>query len=158
MEEIWKLWKEGYEWIGGKGCKRYNEPIFVSNLGNVRGRDVHTNPDGYQTVKYKNKYYKVHRLVAELFIPNPENKPEVDHINRNRNDNRVQNLRWATRSENMKNMKNNKMVINLNTGEISYFIDVVKKYKDGVLSQSIKHGWCYHGSYYDYADNYINAN
>ena len=42
----------------------------------------------------------VHRLIADNFIPNPDNKPHIDHINRIRTDNRISNLRWVTPSEN----------------------------------------------------------
>jgi len=56
----------------------------------------------------------VHRIVAQTFIPNPDNKPFIDHINRNGLDNRLENLRWATMSENNQNVgvqKNNKLGI-----------------------------------------------
>lgn len=60
---------------------------------------------GYYRVRVDGKIYRVHRLVAETFIPNPAGLPEIDHINRDRSDNRVENLRWATRSENTRNTK-----------------------------------------------------
>jgi len=49
------------------------------------------------------KNYKVHRLIAEAFHPNPGFKPEVDHIDRDRSNNFASNLRWATDTEQMGN-------------------------------------------------------
>lgn len=51
---------------------------------------------GYKVVVYKKKRYKVHRLVAETFIDNPDNLPFIDHIDRNPTNNSLENLRWAS--------------------------------------------------------------
>jgi len=76
------------------------------------------NRGGYHTVGLckdgKDKHFKVHRLVAIAYIPNPDNKPQVDHIDRVRTNNHVSNLRWATNQENCQNTivrKNNKLGI-----------------------------------------------
>ncbi|CAL5975634.1 Conserved_hypothetical protein [Hexamita inflata] len=55
----------------------------------------------------QNKYIKqlTHRLLAQTFIPNPNNLPLIDHINRDKQDNRIQNLRWVSNRDNTRNIK-----------------------------------------------------
>ena len=60
---------------------------------------------GYENIKLsknnKTYHFLVHRLVAEAFIPNPNNLPEINHKNKNRSDNRVENLEWCSRIDNL---------------------------------------------------------
>ena len=64
----------------------------------------HGNKRGYLFTQKNGKCYYAHRLVALAYIPNPENKEEVDHINNVVTDNRVENLRWVTPQENMRHV------------------------------------------------------
>ena len=87
-------------------------PVKGIKKGKIKGQ--YLNRVGYaMTVLVKNekrKYVLIHRLVAKAFIPNPENKPQVDHINGVKSDNRVENLRWATAKENKNNEVTKKLL------------------------------------------------
>ena len=78
--------------------KKYKTPKMLSISVNKGYCFVRLQKNG--TVKNK----LVHRLVAQSFIPNPDNKKEVNHINGDKSDNRLDNLEWSTRSENISHM------------------------------------------------------
>ena len=79
-----------------------------------------THTDGYKMIGLskdnKRKMFKIHRLIGIHYIPNPENKYSIDHINRDKTDNRVENLRWATRKEQIENRKEESLSKNNKSG------------------------------------------
>ena len=118
MQEEWKVLEE-------------NKNIEISSFGNVRrnGQKVtpYADPEGYLRCSIGGKTERVHRLVAKYFIPNPNNYNMVDHIDQDKTNNKVNNLRWTTPSENGKNAVYSKpryepiIGINVTTNEIKEF-------------------------------------
>lgn len=89
-----------------------------------------------------NKYFYVHRLVAESFIPNPENWQEVDHIDRNPQNNNVFNLRWVSSYQNNTNKvrKQIKLMETLENGVLVFFpsLNSVNDIAQQTLSDRVK--------------------
>ena len=81
--------------------------IEVTRDGRYRSNGVErvlsTNTRGYRQVKLKGKSLMLHQIIARVFIPNPDGKLQIDHIDGNQLNNSVHNLRWATSSENIRN-------------------------------------------------------
>ena len=163
----------------------------VSSLGRVRSVDRYiTTSAGYKAFKkgkilkiYENKKRKsymyidisdehsqkkqflVHRLVAMAFIPNPENKPHINHIDCNVKNNSVDNLEWVTAQENVdwmikcgrRRIANERPIVatNITTGEKTIFKSVMEAYRNGydrpTIRKAIKGTLCqYRGCIWEY--------
>jgi len=88
--------------------------------------------NGYRRVGLGNKKYYIHRVVGLTYIPNPDNKPIIDHIDGNKINNCLSNLRWATCSENSRNIINSEIV-----EPNIYFTGV--KYRVSIYRRNIKY-------------------
>lgn len=148
----------GEEWRDVPGLE---DVCMASNRGRIlsKGRNVRS---GYGTVKWKQPVLQkqqinrggysvvnvsvngvakprlVHRLLALTFIPNPENKPQIDHIDGNRSNNQLENLRWCTGSENMCNpiAKQHMKVVYKRPRPEKY--NPILCIKDGIVQKSYK--------------------
>lgn len=141
------------EWKQIDGFYNYE----VSSFGNVRLKDTYRKTvtgtrlykgkiiatseqkNGYLTVNMKNdssvwKTVSVHRLVAKTFIPNPENKREVNHVDGDKTNNNVSNLEWATAGENQRHARK----LGLNRTELNPLCRKVKCIQTGQEFESIE--------------------
>lgn len=119
--EVWKdvVGYEGLYAVSNKGrIKSLKRTVHhpINGKSNLSERLRTTNPskDGYCHISLNKESIisslTVHRIVAKAFIPNPQNKPQINHINGVRNDNRVENLEWVTGSENVRHAFKNGLV------------------------------------------------
>lgn len=134
MKEIWKN-IEGYE-------NRYE----ISNLGNIRNKQTKhifsqkINKYGYKIVRFRfrkqNKYFHelVHRLVAKAFISNPNNYPQVNHKDGNKQNNCIDNLEWCTAKQN----SNHAIENNLYQKNIIGILNYTNSLKIPVLQYDLK--------------------
>ena len=139
-----------------KDIKDYEGLYQISNYGNVKSlpkerrnrRGIYIQKEkllsltntstGYKKVELvkdgKRKGFKVHRLVAQAFIPNPDEKPQVNHIDGDKTNNYVDNLEWATASENSIHAYNTGL--NSNKKELNEN-EIVSMYMNGITKEDI---------------------
>jgi hypothetical protein len=149
-----------------KDIQGYEGIYQVSNLGNVKRINNKNNKNelvlkqfynvrGYYQIglyfNNKQKYYYVHRLIAQAFIPNPNNYPIINHINGIKSDNSIGNLEWCTYLHNIRhafstglniapigdNHKRSKKIIDTKTGEIYHSAITLSK-KLGVKRETLR--------------------
>lgn len=94
-KEIWK------EISGFEGEYAISSKGRVKNLKTGRILVANDNGAGYRRITLKGKHYSIHRLVALAFIPNPDNLPQVNHIDERKDNNDVSNLEWCSKSYNV---------------------------------------------------------
>lgn len=136
-----EIWKE---------VNNYEGSYWVSNLGRVKNRHGHILKPEYSNKGYacvqlrkdnKMKKHRVHRLVAEIFIPNPDGLPEVNHIDENKTHNRASNLEWCTHSQNMRAYISNHPNERKNNEQSVYCFDLDQEF-ESASTASVHTGVC----------------
>lgn len=123
LRKVYNLRNEEWKLVEG------TEDYYISNRGRFKRRthlgeslrSISVDPNGYCRVNIGHKKLRLHRLVAEAFLPNPDNLPVVDHLDTNKLNNDVSNLEWVTQQENVQRASD----MGLNThGGITYALAI----------------------------------
>ena len=133
MCEVWKQYNDTQYEVSSTGRVRSNNYL---GHGQTKELKCQLSEKGYKicylTIGGKTLTKRVHRLVAETFLPREEGKDEVNHINGDKQDNRIENLEWCTRIENMRHARR--------TGLMSGVDDYVKSVSKRIYSVDIDNG------------------
>lgn len=132
-----EIWKDIPDYEGlykisslGRIISSYTRKILSPTISGHKGKDYYAITLVKKGVK---KRFHIHKLVAIAFIPNPNNLPCIDHINTDRYDNRIENLRWCSFSQNNLNPKSNqkrfKQIVQIKNGSLTR---IYKSLKDAV--------------------------
>lgn len=170
---------EGEVW---KNIDKTNGRYKISSLGRVvsflnghKLLSIKTSKNGYMKINIaRNNKYKlsslVHRLVAEAFIPNPDNKPCIDHIDGDRSNNNVNNLSWVSYLENSLNpitlsrlrasvLINAKEILRIKDGEIENSFQSLREaerngFNRSIIQDCLKKGRTHKGYYWVLSSDY----
>ena len=113
--------------------------VYSTKYGKLKKRKLQTDNNGYKTIKLwnngKQKNYRVNRLVAETYIPNPDNFPQVNHIDEDKTNNNVSNLEWCSSQYNNEYSKAKSYIVeNVRTGERQTIYNLRAFCRDNELS------------------------
>lgn len=110
--------------------------VNYKRTGKMRELRPLMSKDGYVSVSLRvegrDKRFKIHRLIAQSFIDNPENKEQVNHKNFNRTDNDLSNLEWATAKENNNHARYRRKSNKLNEGKV---LEIRDKYRPHIYTR-----------------------
>ena len=150
LEGLYSISDNGEVWK----TTRCQHPFIIKHNLNSKGYHRVT-----LTVKGKRFILRVHRLVAQAFIPNPENKPQVNHIDGNKDNNRVENLEWVTDDENrLHAIRNN--LRNVYKVALLYKNNEIARYNSIWEAQKLTNGkygnvyYCIHKNYKSHMNKY----
>ena len=154
-------------------CTKTTLKFIVYNTGEIysingKKKNYYLDKDGYPYIQCKvgkiRRNHKIHRLVAKIFIPNPDNKSEVNHKDGDKANFHINNLEWVTKSENMKHAIKLKLLTNCtlkgenhNTSKLTFkqVLEIRKRYLAGDISmKSLAYNFkCSVGSISDIVNN-----
>ena len=165
MEEIWKdvLGYEKLYQVSNIGkmrsLTRMSRFLHVPNMKECfrkhKGKELKLSVDnnGYVIAKLGNRRKRLHRIIAELFVPNPKKLPCINHIDCNRSNNKISNLEWCTAKENMQHAKKlGRLNVKSRQGE-KHFLHKLTERQVAYIKKRINNDY-YHGLLRELSNRY----